>query len=76
MEMRPFQSKFHVAIANNPLLSAWRGARAFALSPGFRNSLLTKKDYEENGPDFFKTHPSSNQFHPTPKPLPVVKEAF
>lgn len=77
LEMRPFQSSFHVSVAQEPGLSAWRGARKAALSPHFKEMLLTRAEYDEKGPDFFKVHPASNMYYPTPKALPVhLKEAL
>lgn len=70
ISIRPFQSEVNVSIINNPNLSAWHGARKFAKSADFKKSLLTRKMYEENGPEYFIEHASSNPCYPTPKGQP------
>lgn len=67
VSIRPFQSYSNVQIIANPNLSAWYGARKFVKSAEFKKSLFTKSNYEEYGPEYFKTHIASNLYIPTPK---------
>ncbi|XP_014206962.1 actin-related protein 5 [Copidosoma floridanum] len=70
LEMRPFKSKFQINIARNPSLDAWYGARDFALNGNLSDYLVTRKDYEEKGGEYFKEHSASNPYFPSPDPLP------
>ncbi|KAJ8681138.1 hypothetical protein QAD02_016925 [Eretmocerus hayati] len=71
--IRPFQSNFHVNVAENTKLDAWYGARDFALSGSLPEYLVTRKEYEERGGEFFKTHSASNLYIPSPDPLPLLQ---
>ncbi|XP_067628467.1 actin-related protein 5 [Eurosta solidaginis] len=62
-EMRPFQTSFQIYAAQVPELDAWFGAKDFANSDHFNESLSTKRDYEENGGDYFREHLYSNRFN-------------
>ena len=39
----------HVRQATDPLLDAWRGAAQWSREPTFRQSLVTRQDYDEKG---------------------------
>jgi len=65
--IRPFQSYSNVQILNNPSLSAWYGMRKWARTSDFKKSLVTKRQYEEYGSEYFKTHMTSNLYTPSPK---------
>lgn len=67
ISIRPFQSYSNVSVMANPTLGAWYGMKKFSQSPQFENSLITRGDYEELGPDYLKTHLASNIYFPTPK---------
>lgn len=67
ISIRPFQSYSNVTVMADPSLGAWHGMRKFSQTEEFKKSLFTRKDYEENGPDYFKTHLLSNLYTPTPK---------
>lgn len=71
MEMRPFQSKFSVSLAEEPSLNAWLGAKKFCTSDTFNEHLVTYADYQEKGGDYLKEHFASNQYVPLPAPLPI-----
>jgi len=72
LEMRPFQSCFHVEVAASPSTSAFYGAQKLARSVDFAKTLFTKEEYKIHGSDMFKMHESSNVYHPTPKALPTM----
>lgn len=77
-EMRPFKSSFNISLAKNPSLDAWLGARNFAASPDIEKYLLSRQEYEEKGGEYFKEHPCSNLFFPSPienVPALVAEEA-
>lgn len=61
--MRPFKTSFKIYAAQSPELDAWLGARDFANSNDFVNSLSTKEDYHEKGTDYFKEHLCSNRYY-------------
>lgn len=71
LEMRPFKSEFNVFCANDPVLDAWRGAKDFALSDSFPQYVISRQEYLEKGGEYFKEHPSSNLYIPSPVPLTV-----
>jgi len=48
--------------ATDPELDAWKGARNFMNNQSNSNFFITKRDYEECGPDYFKEHFCSNYF--------------
>ncbi|ESP04525.1 hypothetical protein LOTGIDRAFT_136147, partial [Lottia gigantea] len=72
LEMRPFQSTFHVYKAENPSLDGWLGARKLALSPSFQSSCITRQQYDEMGEGYLTEHFTSNQYFPTPITLPKI----
>lgn len=67
ISIRPFKSEVNVTVLGNCSLSAWHGAKKFAGSGELKDSLLTKKNYDECGPEYFKVHIASNPYYPTPK---------
>lgn len=66
MQIRPFQSKYNVVLAQNINLDAWHGARDLANSSNFNEYLTTKNDYLEYGGEYFKEHYASNKYFATP----------
>ncbi|KAL6948697.1 hypothetical protein ACO0QE_001170 [Hanseniaspora vineae] len=56
----PVGTKLRVYNAANPELDAWRGMKKYAESSDFENSFVTKKQYEEMGPDYIKEHKLGN----------------
>ena len=66
LAMRPFQSKFTVYKAKNPVHDAWYGARKWALSEAFPKFSVTRAEYEEMGGEYLKESCISNQYFPTP----------
>ncbi|XP_004517677.1 actin-related protein 5 [Ceratitis capitata] len=63
LEKRPFKTPFKIYAAPSPEIDAWLGARDFANSNDFNNSLTLKSDYEEKGSDYFKDHLYSNRYY-------------
>ncbi|XP_072753386.1 actin-related protein 5 [Anoplolepis gracilipes] len=72
-EMRPFGSNFQVNIAKNTSLDAWYGARDFGLSGNLPEYLVSRKEYEEKGGEYFKEHLTSNTYTRSPDPLPTIQ---
>ncbi|KAF3427356.1 hypothetical protein E2986_04056 [Frieseomelitta varia] len=72
-EMRPFGSSFQINIAKNTNLDAWYGARDFGLNGNLPEFLVSKKEYEEKGGEYFKEHSTSNTYTRSPDPLPTVQ---
>ena len=68
--LRPQGSVVKVYEAQDAVLDAYRGARLFATSDAFANSCVTKKDYEELGPEYLKEHACSNRYWPTTVQIP------
>ena len=67
LAMRPFQSKFSVYKAQNPVMDAWYGARKWAQQLELLHGYgLTRKEYEEKGGDYLKEHMVTNCYYPTP----------
>lgn len=62
--------------AKNPTLDAWRGASLFARSGGvaFDKACITRKDYDEMGPDYMGEHGMANMHVPTPFVDPAEAE--
>ncbi|XP_058056079.1 actin-related protein 5 [Anopheles bellator] len=69
-EMLPFQARFEVVFARDPLLDGWSGASKFCLTETFRHSLITREEYEECGGEYLKEHLNSNVYFPTPNMTP------
>lgn len=58
--VRPFGSKFNVEIQNSDL-DSWKGAAQFAMEDDFKKYCITKKEFEENGYEYFKENPFGNK---------------
>ena len=71
--MRPFGSNFQINIAKNTSIDAWYGARDFGLNGNLPEFLVSKKEYEEKGGEYFKEHSTSNTYTRSPDPLPTVQ---
>ncbi|GFQ72130.1 actin-related protein 5 [Trichonephila clavata] len=70
LAMRPFQSKFSVQLAEDPLLDAWKGARKWALhDDNLKKFSVTRQEYEEKGGDYLKDHMCSNHYVALPAPV-------
>ena len=70
-QMRPFKSCFNVSIAKNPSVDAWNGAKKFANIPcNDPKAFISRKKYDEMGPDYLSEHFCSNLFTPTPAEEP------
>ncbi len=58
----PVGTEINVMRAENPILDVWKGARLFYNNTytndnKIRNSIyITRKEYDENGIDYFKEH--------------------
>ncbi|XP_052888766.1 actin-related protein 5 [Anopheles moucheti] len=65
-EMLPFEARFEIEIARDPILDAWNGASKFCLTETFRQSLITRSMYEECGGEYIKEHVNGNVYFPTP----------
>ncbi|XP_053988815.1 actin-related protein 5 isoform X2 [Hylaeus anthracinus] len=72
-EMRPFDSNFQINIAKNTSIDAWYGARDFGLNGNLPEFLVSKKEYEEKGGEYFKEHSTSNTYTRSPDPLPIIQ---
>lgn len=70
LSIRPFQSKFKVITASNPVMDAWYGARKWARSSALSIYSITKADYEEKGAEYLKEHCASNRYFPSPAGQP------
>ena len=58
----PYEVPVRVRRALDPLRDPWRGAAALANRPDFaRQFCVTRKDYEECGHSYLKTHFASNE---------------
>lgn len=62
--------------ARDPTLDAYRGASLFADGGGeaFETACITKRDYEEVGPDYMGEHGMGNMYVPTPSVEPAEAE--
>ncbi|SSD60088.1 probable Actin-related protein 5 [Saccharomycodes ludwigii] len=59
-EFMPMGSKFNIRMAQDPILDSWKGMAKFAQSSQYAESFITKRDYEEYGPEYIKEHNLSN----------------
>ncbi|XP_054720695.1 actin-related protein 5-like [Uloborus diversus] len=63
MAVRPFQSKFKVFLAEDPVCDSWKGARRWALSDdNLWKCSVNRAEYEEKGGDYLKEHWCSNHY--------------
>ncbi|AAS51667.2 ADL253Cp [Eremothecium gossypii ATCC 10895] len=57
----PVGTELKVTLAKDPSLSAWKGMAKFASDPtSYKSSILTKREYEEYGPEYIKEHNLGN----------------
>ena len=49
----------------------WRGAKDFSLSDSFPQYVISRQEYLEKGGEYFKEHPASNLYIPSPVLLTV-----
>ena len=56
----------NVKCAADPDTDAWKGARIFSNNEENRNYFITREEYNEYGPDYFKDHWCSN--------LPILQQ--
>ncbi|ELT93653.1 hypothetical protein CAPTEDRAFT_223173 [Capitella teleta] len=73
-EMLPFQSKFSVHKAQDPVLGPWKGACKWTASPLYSKFCISKQDYDEYGGEYIKTCPITNQYVPTPASLKIASQ--
>ena len=69
--MLPFKSKFNITCAKNPVFDAWYGAKNFANNELNKQWFVTKDEYSENGPEYFKEHCASNIYFANVKKEPA-----
>lgn len=50
----PVGMEFNVRRANDPLLDTWRGMAKWAVTDDAKNSYITRKQYDELGPEYLK----------------------
>lgn len=73
LAMRPFRSSFQVALASNPVLDAWFGARDWAIEHiDQAEGWITLADYEEKGGEYLSEHAASNVYVPMNLTKPVL----
>lgn len=53
---RPYGSSINAIRASDPSTDAWRGASFFAASAAFSKSVISREEYDENGPDWLRKH--------------------
>lgn len=58
--IRPFQSKFTVWGASDKQADGWRGAALWSRTN--KQAFITRSEYQEIGPDYFKEHFASNRY--------------
>lgn len=56
----PVGTPLSVRRAANPITDPWRGMQLWAQTPQFRNSLVTRQEYLEFGPEYIKEHDLGN----------------
>ncbi|AET38778.1 actin-related protein ARP5 Ecym_3285 [Eremothecium cymbalariae DBVPG len=57
----PVGTNLNVKLAEDPSMSAWRGMAKFANNTSlYETSIMTKKEYEELGPEYIKEHNLGN----------------
>ena len=64
--VRPFGSKFHVSVADDTCLDAWRGASVAAAGQNSDSLFLSREKYYECGEGYLEEHLCSNRYFPTP----------
>lgn len=57
----PVNTPFNIKMSNDPSLDAWKGMAKYAQNESdFKKSFVSKKEYEEYGPDYIKEHKLGN----------------
>ncbi|BFZ57277.1 Actin-related protein 5 [Savitreella phatthalungensis] len=56
----PWKAPLKVRSAEDPVLDGWRGASEWASGDGLKHAGITRKDYDEFGPDYIKEHALGN----------------
>ncbi|EDO16711.1 hypothetical protein Kpol_1003p16 [Vanderwaltozyma polyspora DSM 70294] len=56
----PVGTKLSVNMSSDPLLDSWKGMAKWAKSEDYNKSFITKKEYEEYGPEYIKEHKMGN----------------
>lgn len=69
LQIRPFQTKYNIVVANNVNLNAWHGAKDMANSNQFKEFSITRNNYTEYGGEYLKEHYASNRYFSTPTAL-------
>ncbi|PNY13280.1 actin-related protein 5-like [Trifolium pratense] len=54
--IRPCGSPIKIVRALDPVMDAWRGASAYASTPGFYTQTFTRMDYYEKGEDWLRNY--------------------
>ena len=70
--VRPFGSKFHVSVADDTCLDAWRGASVAAAGQNSDSLFLSREKYYECGEGYLEEHLCSNRYFPTHLILYVI----
>ena len=50
----PADARFELRQARDPVLDAWKGAAEWSREASYRNSLVTREEYNEKGAEYFK----------------------
>ncbi|KAK9477679.1 hypothetical protein V1514DRAFT_308648 [Lipomyces japonicus] len=56
----PVDTEFKVRKAADCILDTWKGMRKWALRDDFESKMVTRKEYEEFGPEYIKEHELGN----------------
>ncbi|GMM35438.1 Arp5 protein [Saccharomycopsis crataegensis] len=56
----PSGNNLQVNVAEEPIIDAWRGMKLWSLSDSYKNSFITRKEYDEMGPEYIKEHNLGN----------------
>lgn len=57
----PVGTSFNIKMSSDPSLDAWKGMAKFAKNEDdFKKAFISKKEYEEYGPDYIKEHKLGN----------------
>lgn len=54
----PVDAHFELRQASDPVLDAWKGAAQWSCGDSYRNSRVSREEYNEKGPDYFKVSQS------------------
>ncbi|OBA23649.1 actin-like ATPase domain-containing protein [Metschnikowia bicuspidata var. bicuspidata NRRL YB-4993] len=56
----PTGAPINVCKANDPLLDAWKGMQKWSSASDAKENYVTRKEYDENGPEYIKEHGLGN----------------